>query len=79
MPGSLLGNAGRRVEDPGLLLGSGEFVDDLPIGGGLARRVRPQSLSPCPCPFRADRREPPHFDALPERPPLQARATEETH
>jgi aerobic carbon-monoxide dehydrogenase large subunit len=35
MPGSLLGNAVRRVEDPELLFGSGRYVDDLPIEGAL--------------------------------------------
>ncbi|HEY5272623.1 MAG TPA: xanthine dehydrogenase family protein molybdopterin-binding subunit [Acidimicrobiales bacterium] len=31
MPGSLLGNAVRRVEDPELLVGDARYVDDLPI------------------------------------------------
>jgi carbon-monoxide dehydrogenase large subunit len=31
MPGSILGTAVRRVEDPDLLLGRAQFVDDLPI------------------------------------------------
>ncbi len=35
MPGSILGTAVRRVEDPDLLLGRAEFVDDLPIDGVL--------------------------------------------
>jgi carbon-monoxide dehydrogenase large subunit len=35
MPGSLLGNSVRRVEDPELLTGAGRYVDDLPIEGAL--------------------------------------------
>src|SRR5438552_15148969 len=35
MPGSILGTAVRRVEDPDLLLGRATFVDDLPVGGAL--------------------------------------------
>ena len=35
MPGSVLGNTVRRVEDPGLLVGRSQFVDDLPIDGAL--------------------------------------------
>ena len=35
MPGSLLGTAVRRVEDPDLLVGRAQFVDDLPIDGVL--------------------------------------------
>ncbi|MDQ1478729.1 MAG: aerobic carbon-monoxide dehydrogenase large subunit [Actinomycetota bacterium] len=35
MPGSILGTAVRRVEDPDLLLGRAQFVDDLPIHGVL--------------------------------------------
>jgi aerobic carbon-monoxide dehydrogenase large subunit len=35
MPGSLLGNAVRRVEDPDLLTGRGAYVDDLPLAGAL--------------------------------------------
>ncbi|HEV2368456.1 MAG TPA: xanthine dehydrogenase family protein molybdopterin-binding subunit, partial [Acidimicrobiales bacterium] len=35
MPGSILGNAVRRVEDPELLLGRSRYVDDLPIEGAL--------------------------------------------
>ena len=35
MPGSILGTAVRRVEDPDLLLGRAQFVDDLPIDGAL--------------------------------------------
>ena len=35
MPGSILGTAVRRVEDPDLLLGRARFVDDLPIDGVL--------------------------------------------
>ena len=35
MPGSILGTAVRRVEDPDLLLGRAQFVDDLPIDGVL--------------------------------------------
>ncbi len=35
MPGSILGTAVRRVEDPDLLLGRARFVDDVPIGGAL--------------------------------------------
>src|SRR6516165_773301 len=35
MPGSILGTAVRRVEDPDLLLGRAHFVDDLPIPGVL--------------------------------------------
>ena len=33
--GSLLGNAVRRVEDPDILFGRAEYVDDLEIPGGL--------------------------------------------
>src|SRR5579884_322460 len=35
MPGSLLGNAVPRVEDPDLLVGRSTFVDNLPISGAL--------------------------------------------
>ena len=35
MPGSILGNAVRRVEDPELLVGAARYVDDLPIEGVL--------------------------------------------
>jgi len=35
MPGSILGTAVRRVEDPDLLVGRAEFVDDLAIDGVL--------------------------------------------
>jgi carbon-monoxide dehydrogenase large subunit len=35
MPGSILGTAVRRVEDPDLLLGRAQFVDDLAIDGIL--------------------------------------------
>src|SRR5471032_1734500 len=35
MPGSILGTAVRRVEDPDLLCGRAQFVDDLPIDGVL--------------------------------------------
>jgi carbon-monoxide dehydrogenase large subunit len=35
MPGSILGNAVRRVEDPGLLTGRSTYVDDLPLDGVL--------------------------------------------
>ncbi len=35
MPGSLLGNSVRRVEDPELLVGAGRYVDDLEIDGVL--------------------------------------------
>jgi carbon-monoxide dehydrogenase large subunit len=35
MPGSILGTAVRRVEDPDLLLGRADFVDDLAIDGTL--------------------------------------------
>src|SRR4249920_3018389 len=35
MPGSLLGNAVPRVEDPALLTGLRRYVDDLPIEGAL--------------------------------------------
>ena len=35
MPGSILGNAVRRVEDPQLLLGRSRYVDDLKIDGVL--------------------------------------------
>ncbi|MDQ1492682.1 MAG: aerobic carbon-monoxide dehydrogenase large subunit, partial [Actinomycetota bacterium] len=34
-PGSLLGNAVRRVEDPEILLGRAAYVDDLDIPGVL--------------------------------------------
>src|SRR6516225_6543380 len=35
MPGSILGTAVRRVEDPDLLLGRAEFVDDLRVPDAL--------------------------------------------
>src|SRR5947209_204075 len=35
MPGSILGNAVRRVEDPDLLTGRGTFIDNLKIDGML--------------------------------------------
>ncbi|HEX2851210.1 MAG TPA: xanthine dehydrogenase family protein molybdopterin-binding subunit [Acidimicrobiales bacterium] len=35
MPGSILGNAVRRVEDPELLLGRGTFIDNLRVDGLL--------------------------------------------
>ena len=35
VPGSLLGNAVRRLEDPELLVGEARYVDDLPIDGVL--------------------------------------------
>src|SRR5258708_40320790 len=35
MPGSILGSSVRRVEDPDLLLGRAQFVDDLLIDGAL--------------------------------------------
>ena len=35
MPGSLLGNVVRRVEDPDLLTGRAAYVDDLPADGAL--------------------------------------------
>jgi carbon-monoxide dehydrogenase large subunit len=35
MPGSILGTAVRRVEDPDLLVGRATFVDDLPLDGVL--------------------------------------------
>ena len=35
MPGSILGNAVRRVEDPELLLGRSRYVDDVPVEGAL--------------------------------------------
>src|SRR5882672_6665126 len=35
MPGSILGTSVRRVEDPDLLVGRAQFVDDLPIDGVL--------------------------------------------
>ena len=35
MPGSLLGNAVRRLEDPALLTGRARYVDNLPIEGAL--------------------------------------------
>jgi carbon-monoxide dehydrogenase large subunit len=35
MPGSILGNAVRRVEDPEILVGKATFVDNLPIEGIL--------------------------------------------
>src|SRR2546427_767739 len=35
MPGSILGNAVRRVEDPDLLMGRGTFIDNLRIDGLL--------------------------------------------
>jgi len=35
MPGSILGNAVVRVEDPDLLTGRGSFVDNLAIDGVL--------------------------------------------
>src|SRR6476659_551197 len=33
--GSILGNAVRRVEDPDLVVGAGDFVDDLRVDGTL--------------------------------------------
>lgn len=36
MAGSILGNAVRRVEDPGLLVGAGTYVGDLSPEGGLS-------------------------------------------
>jgi carbon-monoxide dehydrogenase large subunit len=35
MPGSFLGNAVRRVEDPTILRGAAKYVDDLPLEGAL--------------------------------------------
>src|SRR4051812_39344313 len=35
MPGSLLGTAVRRVEDPAILRGAAEYVDDLAVPGTL--------------------------------------------
>src|SRR3954465_15863968 len=35
MPGSILGTSVRRVEDPELLVGTAEFVDDLELPGVL--------------------------------------------
>src|SRR5438067_13255442 len=35
VPGSLLGNAVRRLEDPALLTGRARYVDNLPIEGAL--------------------------------------------
>src|SRR5215472_7034943 len=35
MPGSILGSAVRRREDPRLVSGRGRYVDDLPVDGGL--------------------------------------------
>src|SRR5215510_11402189 len=35
MPGSILGNAVRRREDPRLVSGRGRYVDDLPADDGL--------------------------------------------
>jgi len=35
MPGSILGNAVPRVEDPAILIGASRYVDDLPIDGAL--------------------------------------------
>src|SRR5436305_9681776 len=35
MPGSILGTAVRRVEDPALLTGEASFVDDLPLDSAL--------------------------------------------
>jgi carbon-monoxide dehydrogenase large subunit len=35
MPGSILGTSVRRVEDPDLLVGAAQFVDDLPLDGSL--------------------------------------------
>jgi carbon-monoxide dehydrogenase large subunit len=35
MPGSILGSAVRRREDPRLVSGRGRYVDDLPVGDGL--------------------------------------------
>ncbi|MBI2708562.1 MAG: xanthine dehydrogenase family protein molybdopterin-binding subunit [Actinobacteria bacterium] len=35
MPGSILGNRVPRVEDPDLLLGRSQYVDDLPLDGAL--------------------------------------------
>src|ERR1019366_6264056 len=48
MPGSVLGNVVRRVQDPQLLVGEGKYVDDLAIDGALfaafARSPYPQAL-----------------------------------
>jgi carbon-monoxide dehydrogenase large subunit len=48
MPGSVLGNVVRRVEDPQLLVGAGKYVDDIPLEGVLyaafARSPYPQAL-----------------------------------
>jgi len=35
MPGSILGTAVRRVEDPDLLVGDARFVDDMTLEGAL--------------------------------------------
>lgn len=35
MPGSILGNVVRRVEDPELLVGAGRYVDDVAVDGAL--------------------------------------------
>src|SRR5262245_61938433 len=35
MPGSILGHAVPRIEDPGILTGASRYVDDLPIDGAL--------------------------------------------
>ena len=47
MPGSVLGNVVKRVEDPELLVGVGKYVDDLPVEGVLfaafARSPYPQA------------------------------------
>jgi aerobic carbon-monoxide dehydrogenase large subunit len=48
MPGSVLGNVVKRVEDPELLVGVGKYVDDLPVEGVLfaafARSPYPQAV-----------------------------------
>lgn len=48
MPGSVLGNVVRRVEDPQLLVGEGKYVDDLGVDGALfaafCRSPYPQAL-----------------------------------
>ena len=48
MPGSVLGNVVKRVEDPELLVGVGKYVDDMPVEGVLfaafTRSPYPQAL-----------------------------------
>ena len=55
MPGSILGNAVPRVEDPGILIGASRYVDDLPI----------ERRAPLPVRAVADRARPHHRRSMP--------------